>query len=559
MPAGSVVFLHRQKHDSITVAKSQVEFARPWVDYKNGFESPDMNYWMGLDRLHTLTSSRAYGLRVDMTVWHGRTFWAEYDRFRVGPESGNYTLSVGGYDRYSTVTDEMWHHNGMMFSTYDRDNDRWSEGNCARDRYGGWWYKDCYFERPTGLYLSGGVCSWKGFLWWITPGYYCIYYSFKRMTFTLIPTVHSEPVVTTTSMSTEPVVTTTSMPAEPVVFLHRQDASVSFTRPWVDYKNGFGSPDTNYWMGLHHIHTLTSSKAYRLRVDMTDWVGKKLWAGYDRFSVGPESSNYTLNVTGYDSDSTVPDEMQYQNGMMFSTYDRDNDGWRFNCARYKKGGWWYERCFHVSPTGLYLKGGGCSRKGTTWWNLPDHYCRFYSFKRMTFTLIPTLDPVVFLHRQDSSINFNRSWVDYRNGFGSPDTNYWMGLDLLHTLTSSKAYRLRVDMTDWKGKTLWAGYDRFSVGPKSSNYKLKVGGYDRYSTVTDEMRHHNGMMFSTYDRDNDRWSKGNCARDRNRGWWYKDCYFERPQVYTCQVVYVVGKVFCGGLHLAIIVSTIASNV
>ena len=159
------------------------------------------------------------------------------------------------------------------------------------------------------------------------------------------------------------------MPAGPVVFLHRQDASVSFTRPWVDYKNGFGSPDTNYWIGLDRLHTLTSSRAYALRVNMTDWDGRTLWAGYDRFSVGPESGNYTLSVTGYDSDSTALDMMNYNNGMMFTTYDRDNDRWRdfgsifvtsndyqaggTDCARERKGGWWYSICLFVNPTGVY--------------------------------------------------------------------------------------------------------------------------------------------------------------------------------------------------------------
>ena len=120
-----------------------------------------------------------------MTAWDGKTFWAGYDRFRVGPESGNYKLSVTGYDRYSTVPNKMWYHNYMMFTTYDRDNDR-SGINCARSWKGGWWYNGCFRIIPTGLYLSGGVCEDTGIMRINTPGY-CPYYSFRRMTFTLIP------------------------------------------------------------------------------------------------------------------------------------------------------------------------------------------------------------------------------------------------------------------------------------------------------------------------------------------------------------------------------------
>ena len=169
---------------------------------------------------------------------------------------------------------------------------------------------------------------------------------------------------------------------------------------------------------------------------------------------------------------------------------------------------------------------------------------------VTTTSMP-VGPVVFLHRQDTSVKFTRPWVDYKNAFGSPDTNYWMGLDRLHTLTSSRAYGLRVDMTDWDGKTLWAKYDRFRVGPEYGNYTLSVGGYDRNSTATD------GMMFTTYDRDNDGWSEGNCARDWRGGWWYS-VTLSTPQVYTCQVVYVMPKVLCGGIHLTIVRNT-PSNV
>ena len=186
---------------------------------------------------------------------------------------------------------------------------------------------------------------------------------------------------------TEPV-TTTPMPDRPVVFLHRQNASINFYRPWADYRNEFGSPDTNYWMGLDPLHTLTSSRAYGLMVNMTDWEGKTLWAEYDRFSVGPESSLYKMRVGGYHRDSTVPDQMAFHSGYIFSTYDRDNDNSKFHCARQAKGGWWYTWCYHVHPTGVYLPDGACGDITGIVWKGARGYCDYYSFKRMTFTLIP---------------------------------------------------------------------------------------------------------------------------------------------------------------------------
>ena len=122
------------------------------------------------------------------------------------------------------------------------------------------------------------------------------------------------------------------------VIVQRKDDSVSFYRPWEEYKNGFGSLDNNYWIGLDKLHQLTTSKNYALGVNMTAWNGTTLWAYYDSINVGPESDNYRLTVSGYDRRSTASDAMDYQNNMKFSTYDRDNDRHEVNCASVHTGG-----------------------------------------------------------------------------------------------------------------------------------------------------------------------------------------------------------------------------
>ena len=49
--------------------------------------------------------------------------------------------------------DGMSKHNGQLFSTKERDNDKWGK-NCAEAYKGGWWYNSCYGVNINALYLG---------------------------------------------------------------------------------------------------------------------------------------------------------------------------------------------------------------------------------------------------------------------------------------------------------------------------------------------------------------------------------------------------------------------
>jgi len=107
---------------------------------------------------------------------------------------------------------------------------------------------------------------------------------------------------------------------------------------------------------------------------------------------------------------------------------------------------------------------------------------------------------------DGSDFFNRSWAEFKVGFSDSRGNYWLGNDLLHQLTKEARYKLRcLVQAKSNGIVYVANYDTFLVGPEANNYTLRV---DQYSgNAGDSMSYHNGMMFSTYDRDNDRANSG----------------------------------------------------
>ena len=119
-------------------------FNRSWAEFKVGFGEQTGNYWLGNDQLSQLTLTGHYYLRFDLqSLMSGSWYYAQYSTFRVLPESDNYRMSVAGYSGNASDQFSSSYHNGMMFSTYDRDNDQHSSRNCAASRGGGFWYGSC--------------------------------------------------------------------------------------------------------------------------------------------------------------------------------------------------------------------------------------------------------------------------------------------------------------------------------------------------------------------------------------------------------------------------------
>ena len=135
--------------------------------------------------------------------------------------------------------------------------------------------------------------------------------------------------------------------------------------------------------------------------------------------------------------------------------------------------------------------------------------------------------LVVQRRKDGSVDFNRGWVDYEDGFGSLTGEFWYGLHPLHCLTNQGQWEMRIDFTLTDGTKSYLSYSSFEIGPASSNYQLSVSGYKGiFSNDLITGSHSlNGMPFTTKDRDNDKWRK-NCAVDNvgnaAGGWWYRSC-------------------------------------
>jgi len=75
-----------------------VDFYRYWTDYQQGFGNLSGEFWLGLDKIHRLTSTTTQ-LQVDLQDFEGNSTYAQYSSFSVGDSESKYTLSVSGYNR----------------------------------------------------------------------------------------------------------------------------------------------------------------------------------------------------------------------------------------------------------------------------------------------------------------------------------------------------------------------------------------------------------------------------------------------------------------------------
>ncbi|XP_072030139.1 fibrinogen C domain-containing protein 1-like, partial [Amphiura filiformis] len=141
-----------------------VDFYRDWVQYKNGFGDLDGEFWLGLDKLNRLTSTRvSWQLKVELEDFEENIAYALYDDFHIGDESTQFQLSIGTYN--GTAGDSLRYHEGMKFTTKDRDNDL-SGGDCADARGGAWWYNACQYSNLNGPYLSSATTTTKAIVWY---------------------------------------------------------------------------------------------------------------------------------------------------------------------------------------------------------------------------------------------------------------------------------------------------------------------------------------------------------------------------------------------------------
>ncbi|KAM9380834.1 LOW QUALITY PROTEIN: fibrinogen-like protein 1-like protein [Phaethornis superciliosus] len=136
---------------------------------------------------------------------------------------------------------------------------------------------------------------------------------------------------------------------------------------------------------------------------------------------------------------------------------------------------------------------------------------------------------VILHiTADSTVAFDRSWQDYKYGFGSVHDNHWLENEYMHQLNSSSV--LGVKFANLDAETKQGQSKPFLIENEECQYQTKVSLYKGKATddhTLDTAAYlRDNQKFTTKDTDNDN-NFQNCATLEHSGipgggWWYHAC-------------------------------------
>nr|AEO50745.1 fibrinogen-related protein 3.1 [Biomphalaria glabrata] len=147
-----------------------------------------------------------------------------------------------------------------------------------------------------------------------------------------------------------------------IIFQRRINGKVDFYRGWKEYRDGFGDYTIGeFYLGNEYISKLTSTRNFDLRIDFK-YNHKTYFVEYSDFRILNETNNYQLKIGKYKGNAS--DEFSYHNNMQFSTFDRDNDVDKRNCALQFTGAWWYHSCHYSNLNGQW--GSKEYSKGANW-------------------------------------------------------------------------------------------------------------------------------------------------------------------------------------------------
>uniref|UniRef100_A0A1I8I3K5 Fibrinogen C-terminal domain-containing protein n=1 Tax=Macrostomum lignano TaxID=282301 RepID=A0A1I8I3K5_9PLAT len=525
---------------------NSTDFYRNWTEYAAGFgEGAHTNHWLalascgcellsielclttaGLRAVHSLTWPSGRALRMRMRLWNGTEFWADYSSFSVASEADKFRLSISGFSAsHPGVGDCMAFHNGMKFSTHDKDNHA-SRRNCAKQfsrklvvlgvpqtNLNG-----LYFYPPAALHteeFAVGINCIKDGL--IKIG--------RRISTALRPGE-----TTNNSSNREAAASPSrsdrkkSMPNESTSkanssCLGAAESTCRQAAALLEAPKSCRTPRTS------SVDCSCSAKSHPSAKHVFDFPTMNQLLAFLTVALTTTSAAVILNEVH--SSSWSGGRVRH---FLVSSISQASDV--LQCAA--------QAAKHLLAHQLlvFIPRDGAqqpqcivaNRSGAVCRRLTPHTHQSPCCIRVFVTSLS--DCWISIQRRvDNSTDFYRNWTEYAAGFGEgAHTNHWLalascgcellsielclttaGLRAVHSLTWPSGRALRMRMKLWNGTELWADYSSFSVASEADKFRLNVSGFHgSHPSLGDCMTWCNGMKFSTHDKDNDV-SMRNCAK------------------------------------------------
>ena len=141
--------------------------------------------------------------------------------------------------------------------------------------------------------------------------------------------------------------------------------------------------------------------------------------------------------------------------------------------------------------------------------------------------------ILFASRDNANARFfHRTLEEYEKGFSDGHLNFWIGLDVLHRVTSKIDFKIRIVATSTKNHDYVEEYSLFKVDSKNNGYSLSIG---RLLTCCDgHFKELDEVKFSTYDNG----INSELAKYYSAGFWHTSN--EKKYCFSC-----VEKIFSKG--------------
>uniref|UniRef100_A0A3B4AWK2 Fibrinogen C-terminal domain-containing protein n=1 Tax=Periophthalmus magnuspinnatus TaxID=409849 RepID=A0A3B4AWK2_9GOBI len=114
-----------------------VDFHQPWEAYERGFGNLKGEFWLGLEKMHSIAKDGGYVMNIGMSDWNGDLASVRLS-FNLGGPNTKYSLYVKKEGPFSPLESSLGPDatDALPFSTSDQDNDRKNDANCAMNLSG---------------------------------------------------------------------------------------------------------------------------------------------------------------------------------------------------------------------------------------------------------------------------------------------------------------------------------------------------------------------------------------------------------------------------------------